>query len=109
MRFFDADSPYDGDNTLPDEEQVIDEFLGEKPRARDLRRMRTALEQRRETFRQDRERAADANERAGLTAKIKEIDRQIAAIRQEEAITAFVEDSVRVTLHRPSRDDLDEE
>jgi hypothetical protein len=93
----------------PDEETIIEEFLGENPRARDLRRMRTALEQRASMFRRERARVTDEKERAGLDAKIAELEKQIAAVRQEEAITTFVEDSVRVTLHKPSLADLEEE
>lgn len=97
---------YHEDEAFVDEEQVIDEFLGENPRARELRLMRSALEQRRDAFRRDRDRAKDANERARLNAKIAELESQIAVLRDEEAITTFVEDSVRVTLHKPSPEDL---
>ncbi len=37
-----------------------------------------------------------------MSAKIAELDKQIAAIRQEEEITTFVEGSVRLTLNKPS-------
>jgi hypothetical protein len=100
---------YDDEDALPDEEAIIEEFLGEKPRARDLRLMRTALEARAAMFRRERARVTEEKERAGLDAKIAELEKQIATIRQEEAITAFVEDSVRVTLHKPSLADLEEE
>ena len=100
---------YDGDSEIGNEEQVIDAFLGEKPRARDLRLMRNALEQLRDAFRRDRDRATDDSARAGLAAKIKELNTQIDAIHQEEAITTFVEDSVRVALHKPSLAELEEE
>jgi hypothetical protein len=100
---------YEDEDALPDEEAVIEEFLGENPRARDLRLMRTALEQRAAMFRRERARVTDEKERAGLDTKVAELEKQIAAIRQEEAITTFVEDSVRVTLHRPSLADLEED
>jgi len=91
----------------PNEEEIIEEVLGEHPRARELRLMRTALEKRRAAFQRDREHAADPQEQARLDARIAEMDRQIEVLRQEEAITTFVEDSVRVTLHKPSADDLE--
>lgn len=100
---------YDYEETgLPDTEQVIEEALGENPRARELHLMRRALEQRLALFRRERESAADERERATLNTKINELNKQIAALRQEEAISQFVEDSVRVTLHKPSLGDLEE-
>jgi|SRR5579871_3568641 len=93
---------------LPDEEEVIDEFLGENPRARELRLMRAALEQRRAGLRRESERTADPAERAKLASRLKELERQIEALQQEEAITEFVETSVRMTLHKPSREDLED-
>lgn len=95
------------DDDLLDEEEVIDEFLGENPRARDLRLMRQALEHRLGMFQRDHERSKDERERAMMISKIAEMHKQIAAIRQEEEITAFVEGSVRVTLRNSPLDDLD--
>jgi hypothetical protein len=92
---------YGYDDEVIDEEEVIDEFLGENPRARELRLMRMALEQRREAFSRERDRIKDDRERALLNAKITELDKQIAVLRQEEEITGFVETSVRVTLLNP--------
>ncbi len=86
------------DDDVPDEETVLDEFLGENPRARDLRLMRSALEQRRAMFTRDKARGRDEREQAAMSVKIAELDKQIAALRQEEEITSFVESSVRVTL-----------
>ena len=41
---------------------------------------------------------ADRAQEPALRARLKEMDRQIAALEQEELVTEFVEDSVRVTL-----------
>ena len=71
--------------------------------------MRVALEQRREGTLKDRERTGDRAEKTRLQTKIHELDRQIAALRQEEGITQFVENSVRVTLHKAGGDAFDEE
>ncbi len=100
--------PYDysENDDLPDEEQVVDDVMGENPRARDLRLMRAALEQRRDHFRREQTRLDAANpEQAKLKTKLAELERQIAAIHQEEAISAFVESSVRVTLNNADAQD----
>jgi len=97
-------SGYGYEDELPDEEQIIEDVLGENPRARELRLMRAALEQRRDAFLRDREKATDDRERSSLGIKVAELNRQIAALRQEEAITTFVEDSVRVTTRKPSEE-----
>ena len=103
-----TDYDYDyGVEGPPDAEQAIDDILGENPRARELRLMRLALEQRRHVFQKERAQAKGEKERAGFAAKVAELEKQIAALKQEEAITTFVEDSVRVTIHKPSLDDLE--
>ncbi len=94
------------DDEIPSEEEVIDEFLGDNPRARELRLMRAALEQRLAITRREHDRTADERERSQLQHKVAELHKQIDAIRQEEAITTFVEDSVRLTLHRSAAEDL---
>ena len=101
-------SDYDyGVEGPPDAEQAIDDILGENPRANELRGMRYALEQRRAAFQKDKAQTKDDRERASLTAKVSELEKQIAALQREEAITTFVEDSVRVTIHKPSLEDLE--
>lgn len=94
------------DDDVLDEEQILDEFMGENPRARELRLMRNVLEQRRTGFSRERERSPE-RERPALSAKISEMDKQIAALRQEEEITSFVEGSVRVSLRNTPQDGLD--
>jgi hypothetical protein len=94
---------------LSEEEQAIAEVLGENPRAQELHLMRTTLEQRRDGMQRERERTKDPAEQTRLQAKIQELDKQIKVLRQEEGITQFVENSVRVTLHQASGDEFDEE
>ena len=91
------------------EEQAIAEVLGENPRAQELQAMRIALEQRRDGMRRERERSQEQTEQTRLQAKIQELNKQIEALRQEEGITQFVENSVRVTLHQSAGDEFDEE
>lgn len=90
------------------EDQAIADVLGENPRARELEGMRIALQQRRDAMRRDYKQTTDKAAQTRLQAKIQELNKQIAALRQEEQITQFVENSVRVTLHKPVRADLDE-
>ncbi len=96
------------DGDIPDEDQVIEKFLGVHPRASDVRAMRIALVERRKTMRREQAQASDERERTLLGAKIAELNRQIAVMREEEAITQFVENSVRVTLYKPEVDDGEE-
>lgn len=108
MRGFGYGAEDDGYDDLPDEEQIIDEVLGENARARELRLMRAALEERRALFQREQERTNDEVENKRLNAKINELTRQIEAVRQEEAISEFVEGSVRVTLHKPAFEDAED-
>ncbi len=87
------------------EEGLIDDALGNNPRASQLRLMRSALEERRRAFRKDLDISGDDAERSRLHTKIKALDKQIEALRQEEGISAFVETSVRVTLSRAALDE----
>lgn len=87
------------------EDDVIDDVLGENPRASELRLMRAALEQRRDALRSEAERSTDETERSRLASRLKVLDKQIDALRQEEGITEFVENSVRVTLSKSALED----
>jgi len=78
-----------------DEAAAIREFLGERPDAAQLDDWRATLEERLHALEGERRRSGDPTRFAG---KIEQLRRQIAALRQEAAITGFVEDSVRVTL-----------
>jgi hypothetical protein len=89
------------------EDDVIDDVLGDNPRASQLRLMRAALEERRAAFRAEVDRTAEEPERTRLQSKLKALDRQIDALRQEEAITEFVETSVKVTLTKAAIEDED--
>ena len=97
-----------GNEPPPDAEAAIDELLGENPRARELREMRQVLEARREGMKREKRDAKDAREAAQWEAKMEEAARQIEILRNEEAITEFVENSVRVTLLQPSVDEIGE-
>jgi hypothetical protein len=80
-----------------EEEGAIEEFLGDQPRSAQFRQWRLTLEARARRLRQEVE-SARPEQRSGLKARLAELDKQIAALEQEELITEFVEDSVRATL-----------
>ena len=86
------------------EDDAIREFMGDRPSSEQLRDWRIALEERLAALKADRPRAG-----ASLDGKIATTERQIDALREEEAVTRFVEDSVRVTLAMgASSDGMDE-
>jgi hypothetical protein len=82
----------------PEADEILESFLEGSPRADTWGELRQALETR-----------LDAAREQGNEAKLKELRAQIAALAQEEAISRFVEDSVRVTLVRPRVDADDNE
>jgi hypothetical protein len=75
---------------LESTEPLIEEFLEGAPRAETWGELRKALALRLEAARREDDQA-----------RIDELEQQVAALAQEEAITRFVEDSVRVSLVRP--------
>ncbi len=83
-----------------DTEQAIDEFLEGRPRAQELAEMIAALQVRRETFQRERDAATTDERRKEWASRIKEVENQIRILREEQAITGFVEDSIRVTVNR---------
>ena len=87
-----------GTLTLATEEQAaVEQFLGGKPSSVQLRQWRETLLARSRRLRQELKEAGP-EQAAALRARLTEMSRQIAALEQEELITEFVEDSVRVTL-----------
>lgn len=98
------------DEEMPDENTAIESVLGDNPRATELQAMISALETRKRAVLREADRSRFASERIKLEAKLGEIDIQLKALREELAITTFVENSVRVTISRnPNVMDDDEE
>lgn len=87
-----------------EEEQVIEEFLEGKPRAAELAEMAEALEVRRQNFERERSAAKEEARRKEWSARVKEVEEQIRVLREEQAITDFVENSIRATVNRPQID-----
>jgi len=80
-----------------EEEQAIQQFLGDQPRAEEWAEMRRTLLDRLKRLTEERD-ALPPDQRAPLDARLKSLREQVAALEREELITRFVEDSVRVTL-----------
>ena len=84
------------------EDVVIEDFLEEQPRASQWREMRETLQVRLNDALHTRDISApESRERAAAEKKVRELKAQVAALHTEEAITQFVEDSVRASLSRP--------
>lgn len=94
--------------TANDTEQAIDEALGGDPRADELAEMISALEVRRETFQRELDGASGEAGRKEWTQRLREVQKQIDLLKEEQAINRFVENSVRVAATRP-RFDMDDE
>ena len=82
---------------MDDQDQVLRDFLGDNPDSRQLREWRGALFQRLTKLKSELE-TLPPEESARLRREVETLRKQIAALDAEEAVTRFVEDSVRVTL-----------
>jgi hypothetical protein len=81
---------------------VIDEFLEGQPRSDTWRELRESLQARLDDARADLAAAPpDDPRRTDLGRRVRELKTQVAALAQEEAVTQFVEESVRASLSRP--------
>jgi hypothetical protein len=93
-----------------DTERIIEEFLGEHPRAAEWRSLRQSLEERllglRRQRHQEAEAGVDADRLAALDAQIVAMDRQIAALETEEAVAQFVENSLKYALAQSEIDEI---
>ena len=83
---------------------ALDAALDGKPSSEEIGLMVAALQDRRATFQREHDAAAEGD-RSAWAAKLREVDGQIAVLRQERAITQFVENSVRVALGGASVDE----
>jgi len=86
-----------------DTDQMVDEFLGDTPRAAEWRALHQALKDRRRGLRGQRAGETDPATQAALDAQIAGLTRQIGTLETEEVVARFVEDSVRASLARASR------
>ena len=82
-------------------DEAIDEALGENSRAAELAELIAALEVRRDTFGRELRTASTEAQREKWKSRIQEVDKQIEVLRGEQAISGFVESSVRASATRP--------
>jgi hypothetical protein len=94
---------------VPGQDEIIKEFLEGQPRASYWRELRDSLHGRlREAEAELKAVPASDPNRAALEKRVEDLREQVAALATEEAVTQFVEDSVRSSLNRPRRPgDLD--
>lgn len=87
-------------NNNPD--AIIDEFLQGQPRSETWQSLKETLAARLVDARAERDACApDDPRRALLEKKVRELAEQVRVLAEEEAVTRFVEDSVRASLARP--------
>ena len=75
---------------------AVREFLGDSAPASELRIWREALQQRLNRLRA--EAAQDPQTREALRLKIEHLEKQVHALMEEEAISGFVEETVRASV-----------
>ena len=92
-----------------DTDQLLEEFLGDTPRAAEWHALRQALRDRRRGLRGQWESETDPAALATLSAQIAALTRQIGTLETEEVVARFVEDSVRAGLARSPHWGEDEE
>ena len=89
---------------------ILEEFLGDAPRATEWRELREALRGRLRAMLRSRETETDPAASAPLEAQIAALRKQVAALETEEVVAQFVEDSIKASLARaPAYGSLDEE
>lgn len=86
-----------------EEENIIDEFMGDSGRAAQWRAMRESLQDRLRALRAERAAASTPELIAVLDRRIAQAVEQVRILEQEEAVSQFVEDSVRATLRGSAR------
>jgi hypothetical protein len=100
-----ADRPFETDieTANRDSDAVIADVLGDTPRAAYWRDLRLTLAERLKVATQERDTLPPSSpERSALEKRIEELRHQVHVLATEEAVTQFVEDSIRASLHRPT-------
>lgn len=94
----------------PDDlERAIDIALDGVPRAEQLTAMIETLRQRRQGLQKELERTTEPAAKRELQERIAEVERQIATLNEQRAISHFVEMSVRVSALRSIETEASEE
>ncbi|MBM3492710.1 MAG: hypothetical protein FJX72_00080 [Armatimonadetes bacterium] len=91
---------------MQDEEldQAIDVALEGAPRAAQLADMVQTLRDRREAMAKELRAEPDAAKQREMAKRVGELDRQIATLAEQRAVSHFVELSVRGSAERPQQD-----
>lgn len=85
------------------QDAILNEFLGDAPRASQLHELIVTLRERLQAFIAERDALpVGAPQKKSLDKKVKELKGQLTVLVEEEAVSTFVEDSVRATLARPT-------
>ena len=85
-----------------EDEEILDSFFGENDRASELRELKETLQTRLRIVTAERDAMPEMDGgRASLERKIRELKEQVNVLAEEEAVSSFVEESVRATLYRP--------
>ena len=96
----------------PAEDAILSEFLGDAPRASQLHELIETLRTRLQVYTAERDALPEGDpQKKSLDKKVKELKGQLTVLVEEEAVSTFVEDSVRATIARPAGmpDDLGED
>ena len=79
---------------------ILEEFLGDTPRATEWRALRDALRERLRALIRSRDAETDAAASAALETQVSALRKQVAALETEEVVAQFVEDSIKASLAR---------
>ena len=83
-------------------EEIVEEFLEGAPRAAKWRELRLALQTRLDAAKQAQAMCASGTpEHRACGERVAQLRAQVRALAEEEAITGFVEESVKNSLSRP--------
>ncbi len=79
---------------------ILEEFLGDTPRASEWRALREALRDRLRALLHSRDLETDPASLSALETQVAALRKQVAALETEEVVAQFVEDSVKASLAR---------
>lgn len=79
---------------------ILEEFLGDTPRATEWRELREALRDRLKAVLRSREMETNPLVLLALEPQIAALRKQVAALETEEVVAQFVEDSIKASLAR---------
>lgn len=89
---------------------ILEEFLGDTPRATEWRELREALRDRLKAMLRSRDTETEPLALLTLETQIASLRKQVAVLETEEVVAQFVEDSIKASLARaPAYGSLDGE